>query len=124
MCLLSKCAIGYVLGHTVRNDDRWYPGSAGWPVYSPVAYREILRGSAKNVRARGCAVRTTETPPSLVLHRIAAARLADHGANRCQLGFDPCELLFDALLPVGAAVRGCLGRCCLLCVTDLQEHTP
>ena len=30
--------IGYVLGHTVRNDDRWYPSSAGWPVCSPIEY--------------------------------------------------------------------------------------
>lgn len=38
----------------------------------------------------------------------------EHRANRRQFGFDPCELLFDSLLPNVASVCSCWRRCRLL----------
>ena len=38
-----------------------------------------------------------------MLRCIGTGTLGQHGSNRHEFGFDPCELLLDALLPVRAA---------------------
>ena len=40
--------------------------------------------------------------PAMAYAGSLVAWSGEHGANRSQFGFDPCELLFDALFPVSA----------------------
>ena len=58
----------------------------------------------------------------MLLRRIGTGPLGEYRSNRCEFGFDPCELLLDALLPVRPAMCRCLWRVCVVRGTDVDQH--